>query len=525
MNIAEVLSDRARQMGDAIAIRDVFRGKDRSITFSELDRQSAQAAALFLSQGLKQGDTVLVLQGMSIELYVTLIGIFSAGMVAMFLDPSAGFSHIQRCCDLQAPKGLIGSSKAHCLRIASSALRRIPHQFVIGPWVPGAVSLSKSNQHDPIKVISPVEAEAPALLTFTSGSTGQPKAAVRSHGFLLAQHHVLGRSIALSAGEVDLTTLPVFVLANLGSGVTSIIPDADLRRPGFIAPEPILAQINRFNPTRTAGSPAFYECIMRHLEQRPEGGGEMLSIKVYTGGAPVFPQLLARLKTNFKKEPEAVYGSTEAEPISHLGYGEITTDDFSAMRSGKGLLAGHPVPEIQLRILRDQWGVPLGGMSHTELDALTTSTYEPGEVVVSGEHVLTTYLHGKGNEETKFTVEGVTWHRTGDLGYRDKRDRLWLLGRCVAKIIDSRGTLFPFAVECAAHHFEWIRLAGCVASNGKRLLALQVRRNPTDLEFQELKDVLKWAQLDGCKILPELPVDKRHNAKIDYARLRQVLSN
>ncbi len=138
MNIAQVLSERAGKMGDAIAIRDVRNGADRAITFSELDQQSAQAAALFLANGLKRGDSVLVLHGMSIELYVALIGIFRAGMVAMFLDPSAGLDHVRRCCDLQVPAGLIGSPKAHLLRVLSSALRKVPHAFVIGSWMPGA---------------------------------------------------------------------------------------------------------------------------------------------------------------------------------------------------------------------------------------------------------------------------------------------------------------------------------------------------------------------------------------------------
>ncbi len=523
MNIAEVLSDQAHRMGNAVAIRDVARGEDRAITFAELDRRSAQVAALFLSEGLKRGDAVLVLQGMSIELYVTLIGIFRTGLVAMFLDPSAGLSHIQRCCALQTPKGLVGTPKAHLLRMASLALCRIPHSFVIGPWLPGATSLSKANQIEPLKDITPVDMEEPALLTFTSGSTGQPKAAVRSHGFLLAQHRILERSIALRSGEIDLTTLPVFVLANLGSGVTSIIPNADLRRPGFVVPNPILTQIERFKPTRTAGSPAFFECLLEYVESQPRHDEKIPPIKVYTGGAPVFPRLLARLKASFGQDPEAVYGSTEAEPIAHLGHADITADDFSAMRSGKGLLAGHPVPEIQLRILKDQWGTPLGTVSGAEFKAFAVLPNEPGEIVVSGAHVLSTYLHGKGNEETKFMVDGVTWHRTGDLGYLDSQDRLWLLGRCVAKITDSRGVLFPFAVECVAQQFEWVRFAGCVASEGKRYLALQVRRNPTDEELQELKNSLEAAKLDECKILPRLPVDKRHNAKIDYASLRHLL--
>lgn len=523
MNIAEVLSNRAAQMGEAVAIRDVRRGKDRAITFAELERQSAQSAALFLARGLKPGDTVLFLHGMSIELYVALIGIFRSGMVAMFLDPSAGLEHVRRCCALQAPAGFIGSPKAQLLRLASSAMRCIAHSFVIGPWMPGAVSLSASRGLEPLREISRVHDDAPALLTFTSGSTGQPKGAIRSHGFLLAQHRVLERSIALRPGQVDLTTLPVFGLANLGSGVTSLIPDADLRLPGAIDPKPVLAQIRRFRPNRTAGSPSFYECMLAELEASSGNHAPASPMKVYTGGAPVFPRLLTRLQAAFGEEPEAVYGSTEAEPIAHLSYSEITSADSAAMRSGKGLLAGHPVPEIELRILRDQWGRPLGTLSEEEFAVLVQPADAPGEIVVHGPHVLTTYLHGRGNEETKFSVGGEVWHRTGDLGYLDSTGRLWLLGRCVAKITDAKGTLYPFAVECVAHQFDWVRLAGCVGAEGKRYLALQASQQPSDTELQELRAALDWALIDEFHILDRLPVDNRHNAKIDYASLRVLL--
>ncbi len=87
----------------------------------------------------------------------------------------------------------------------------------------------------------------PALITFTSGSTGQPKAAVRSHGFLARPASSAGHDLNLQAGQRDLAALPIFVLANLASAVTSIIPDADLRAPGDIAPARLLRQI-RLDP-------------------------------------------------------------------------------------------------------------------------------------------------------------------------------------------------------------------------------------------------------------------------------------
>src|SRR5208282_3075209 len=112
-------------------------------------------------------------------------------------------------------------------------------------WFPGARRLDLRTNASSSREIAPLAAEAPALVTFTSGSTGRPKAAMRTHGFLLAQHRALEASLALQPGTRDLTTLPIFVLGNLASGVTSVLPDADLRSPGKIAPRPVLTQIQR----------------------------------------------------------------------------------------------------------------------------------------------------------------------------------------------------------------------------------------------------------------------------------------
>src|SRR6185369_11013626 len=97
-----------------------------------------------------------------------------------------------------------------------------------------------------------------------------------------------------------------------------------------------------------------------------------------------------------------------------------------------------------------------------------------GEIVVAGGHVLRGYLHGHGDEETKIRVGDAIWHRTGDAGYLDDRGRLWLLGRCSARIVDARGTLWPFAVECAARAVEGVERAALAEVDGGRVLALQI---------------------------------------------------
>jgi acyl-CoA synthetase (AMP-forming)/AMP-acid ligase II len=218
----------------------------------------------------------------------------------------------------------------------------------------------------------------------------------------------------------------------------------------------------------------------------------------------------------------AVYGSTEAEPMAKIASDQISAEDKAAMAQGQGLLAGLPVAAVRLQIMKDQWGRPVGPYSQAQFAGVCCPAQEIGEIVVTGDHVLKGYLHGQGDLETKFKVEETVWHRTGDAGYLDAAGRLWLLGRCSARIADERGLLYPFAVECAASSLPEVRRSALVAHQGRRLLAVEfypgVAQNPT-----RLKELLAWSQLDEIRVYPRLPVDKRHNAKIDYPALFRLL--
>ncbi|MGB0034152.1 MAG: AMP-binding protein [Candidatus Acidiferrales bacterium] len=522
MNIAEILCRHAATRPDAPAILDVHRGRSRALSFAELDLASSRAAALLQNEGVAAGDGVLIFHAMSAELYAALIGAFRLGAVPMFLDPSAGREHIERCCHLWPPKAMIASTKAHLLRFVSPALRRIPRKFAIGGAVPGAVSWNRTSSLTPLREILASAPDAPALITFTSGSTGLPKAAVRNHAFLLEQHRVLAESLRLAAGDLDLTTLPIFVLANLGSGVTSLIPDADLRSPGKIDPAPVIGQIRSQKPGRTAAPPAFLERLGDYCAERKLFLPELK--KIFVGGAPVFPNLLRKLHgISPDAEVTAVYGSTEAEPIAEILFSQIEPSDFGSMVQGRGLLAGRPVPQIRLAILEEKWGKPIGTLSPSEFQSRCMPAGEAGEIVVSGGHVLSGYLGGKGDSETKFDVDGMRWHRTGDAGYLDERGRVWLLGRCDARIEDEHGVLHPFAAECAAQQVPGVRRAALIAHNGRRLLAVELDKGSGAGIVAAVQNAVRWARIDSVRVLPKIPVDKRHNSKVNYPELRKLI--
>ena len=514
MNIAAILQEQARRSGDRPAIIEA----GRTMTYAELDRAVEAATADLAGAGLQPGMRALLFSRMSVALYVTMIALFRRGMTAVFVDPSAGRARLDACVRRVRPDAFIAIPKAHLLRFTSGAIRAIPRKLVIGGGLPFAAAVAhRAGGSGP--PVEPCEPTTPAIITFTSGSTGEPKAAVRTHGFLLAQHRALAESLDLDRGQVDLCTLPIFLLANLASGLTSVIPDADLRTPGAIDPAPVLDQIARTAPQRTVASPAFLLRLAARRERRPLS----TFTHIFTGGAPVFPATLDALASMAPQARiVAVYGSTEAEPIAEIERTDISDADRAAMMGGAGLLAGRPVPSSALRILPDRWGCPVGPLAADDFERAGLPAGRIGEIVVAGGHVLQGYLDGVGDEETKIQVGAGIWHRTGDAGYLDDTGRLWLLGRCSAKAEDAHGVLYPFAVECAATaHPAVIRAAFAVHRN-QRVLAVESRGDAIGAR-EALQDALEWAHLSRVVIVARIPLDRRHNAKVDYPELTRLL--
>jgi len=359
-------------------------------------------------------------------------------------------------------------------------------------------------------------------VTFTSGSTGVPKAAARTHRLLAAQQQVLAAELRTAPGDLILSGLPIFVLSNLGSGAASLIPDCDLSRPGAVDAATITVRVREGGVTCIQASPTFLEKVVDHCRSRAI---RLCAVRrIFTGGAPVFPRLLDRIQAAAPlAEVTAIYGSTEAEPIACMPRANLRPKDRAAMDAGSGLLAGRPVAAVRLRIMPDRWGVPSGPFSESDFNSLCLGPGQAGEIVVSGPHVLQGYLRGEGDRETKFSVAGEIWHRTGDAGCVDVDGNLWLLGRCSARIRDRQGVLYPFTVETVAVSLAAVRRSAFVQAGGKRTLVVEPAAASTAAELDRLKAKLEWAQIEQVLVLPRMPVDRRHNAKVDYPGLDRIL--
>lgn len=520
-NVAALLGERAASLGSRLAIVDDTRGRVRRLTFAELEQAVGDFAATLRAHGLGPGDRVLVFVPMSAELYVVLLGVLHVGAAAVFVDAWADRRRLNLAVETAAPQAFVGSRKGQLLRLLSPAIRRLPHHLVAAGLTGGGRRSPVPSRDGPVQVAE----DAPALVTLTTGSTGRPRAAARSHGFLWAQHRALAGLMRPRPDDVDLTTLPIFVLNNLALGVTSVLPRVDPRRPVGFDPAAVYRQIRAEGVTTLGGSPAFCE----RLALWATGKGLRLPLRaLFTGGAAVTPTLARLLVRGVSGEATVVYGSTEAEPIAGIPMPELL-ERSDALGTGAGVCAGKPAPEIDVRLIRAFEGpVRLGDDGWLPWEV---APGEVGEVVVAGEHVHTGYLNDpEADERSKIHDDARIWHRTGDAARQDPQGRLWLQGRVAERLCVGDQTYWTLPVELGALSVDGIRHAAYVAMPGapgqpaRGVLCVELHgRRLTAQTRTELIAAAHGAPISDIVALRRIPRDPRHASKTDTIRLRMLL--
>lgn len=501
-NVVSLLDAAAVRHPERLAL--VF--GEQSVTFAELQARVSCCAHELSLRGLRSGQRVIIMIPMSPELYVTLLGVIRCGAVAVFVDPWVPIRQIASFAAFAQPAGFIGTTKSHLLRLFQPQLARIGLSITTGGCclgLPARYSLKALLQTKSSRTPEAVTPDAPALITFTSGSSGIPKGANRTHGFLCAQYEALCKELDYQEGDIDMPMFPVFALRNLAAGMTSVIPSMDFRHPAKINPVTIANQLRANRVTLLTASPPFIDRLAE-LADPPQ------LRRIWTGGAPVSNAQLERWQKAFpQSEIEIIYGSTEAEPVAH-----ISSRDRLATSDQEGFCCGTPTTLLQTRIIQ----IRKDAVRADELEGLTCPPGEVGELIVSGLHVCNDYFNNPDAvRENKIVMPDTTcWHRMGDTGYFDRTGRFFLTGRVHSTIWRNGQILHAQVVEAeVARRLPESQRVAALEENGELLVVIQ---GPTIPDAQQ--------RIDADRILftrKPLPVDPRHNAKIDYARLRERL--
>ena len=530
-NVVDYLRRASERASDR---RALVMGEGRSITFRALWERVDRLGAGLKQAGLEPGQRVILMVPMSIDLYVAMLAVLKMGAIGVFVDPWIGRRQIAAFSAFAEPHGWIGVGRSHLLRLMDRRLRAIPITvttartlgFTHARWTLGKLGQAAGDGR-----IYEATEDDPALVTFTSGSSGVPKGANRTHGFLRAQHEALAACFPYRDEDVDMPMFPVFALNNLATGITSVVPRMDFRRVAEVDGAAILEQMTRHAVTTCTASPPFFDRLVEALAASP---ARPALRRILTGGAPVTREQVRTWRRAWPDtEITVAYGSTEAEPVAHIDADELLSS-ASDRKGPAGFCMGRPIEQVEARLIRihrDPVELAGGGWGAWQVEPGAV-----GELVVTGRHVGRDYYRNPDAVRlNKITApDGSVWHRMGDTGYFDDGGRFWLVGRVHSTIVRDGAPVHPQLVEQAARADETrIRRVAAVGLPDGRLgqrvvVVVELETAPPDPAQveSEVRDRLARAGLpcDEVRVTTEpLPVDPRHNSKIDYEALLRRL--
>ncbi|MBN8464625.1 MAG: acetate--CoA ligase [Dechloromonas sp.] len=245
VNIAQLTVERhaASARGDQPAFRFLNAdGGRRSLTYRELARLTDRFGNALKALGVGKGDCVFVLCGRRCELYVAVLGALKVGAVVSPLFPAFGPEPIRNRMAQADGKVLVTTASAYRRKVAPlrAELPALRHVVLVDDLGGGAVP----DTHDWERLLGAVSdapalvatsADDPALLHFTSGTTGTPKGALHAHGAILTHYATARLALDLRPADVFwctadpgwVTGMSYGIVAPLALGVTSIVDEAE----------------------------------------------------------------------------------------------------------------------------------------------------------------------------------------------------------------------------------------------------------------------------------------------------------
>jgi cyclohexanecarboxylate-CoA ligase len=342
-----------------------------------------------------------------------------------------------------------------------------------------------------------------ALVLFTSGSTGVPKAVLHTHRGLSWKALLMARVHGLGPGDAVLMPAPMAHISGLLNGV--LVPGAAGLRSVLVRrfdPEQALALVARERISFLAGPPTFFIAMGRALGEG--AAADVSSVRlVSSGGASVTPAFVEDTARTFDCRVKRTYGSTEAPTVTTSTDG----DPFEKARDTDGRAVG----DVELAVT-------------DPATATTCPAGSPGELWVRGPEMFAGYADPV---QTAAVIAPGGWFRTGDLATVDAQGWVRIVGRLKDVIIRGGENISASEVEAALEAHPDVRHAVAVGYPdplmGERVAAFVESDAPFDVE-----ECRRWFAGRGMAVFktPEKVVRLEHlpllgSGKADRAELRR----
>lgn len=486
--------------------------------------------------GIEKGDRVIIFLPMSVLMYTAMFAVQRLGAVAVFLDSWARRNHLGASADCVDPKAMISHKMAFDLVGQIPEFNNMKHRIIAGPGNDGTYSaqLEELVQKPGHVDICPVESEHTALITFTTGSSGTPKGANRTHRFLSAQHEALSDVVPYTPEDSDMPAFPIFSLNNLASGVTTLLPAIDLAAPSEFDAAALTNQLIHEKTTCSTLSPSMLNNVSKFCI---DNGYKLDSLRrVVTGGAPISKDNVKDFKSIAPdSDVWVLYGSTEVEPMAHIEAKEMLSlpenPDHEIVEEGVNV--GHISEDLEykfIKIFKEPVEYKDGLWEEIEV-----ADGQVGEFIVTGDHVCRDYYNNPGAfKKAKIKDDlGRVWHRTGDLARKDKDGYLWMVGRIHNVIMRGDNYYFPVRAEIILKRCEFIKQAAFLGMPDEKLgeanaVAFSIKDEASFDEaaaIAEIKRVFDKNEIpiDRLYIVEDIPMDPRHHSKVEYNILQDAI--
>jgi malonyl-CoA/methylmalonyl-CoA synthetase len=406
----------AGTMGEAFAATAADRGDapaleidGAAVTHAELDDRAARVAGYLRSRSVSPGDRVLLCAPTSLDLVVAYLGVVRAGATAMPCDAALTAAELTHLLgDGEPVAAFVAADARERLARAEADARSVGTVVALGGEADGAAPLDDALAGDPI---APEANPGPAMLAYTSGTTGAPKGVPLTHANVLASTRGVVLAWRWSADDVLVHALPLSHQHGLSGVHLSLLTGSRAVIFSRFGPDVLCGAVRDRRATVVFAVPAMYE---RLDAWEGIGDADLGSLRVAVcGSAPLSAALAERVERWLGQVPLERYGSTEAGL-------DVSNAYDGPRRPGR---VGWALPGIEMRLEGDQ-----------------------GEILVRGPQVFEGYWRRPDATAEALTPDG--WFRTGDLGRIDPADgSLEISGRSKELIISGGLNVYPREVE------------------------------------------------------------------------------
>ena len=474
MTIPRMLRRAGERFGDALALED----EGTRFSFTELAAAGEVAARAFIAAGLEPGERAAIWAPNQWEWVVAALGLQSAGGVLVPLNTrykaaEAGYILRKSRARVLCTMGdFLGTNYADSL--GGEALPDLGRVVVFrgtsrrgeawADFVAAGARVSVREARARADAVAPGDLSD---LLFTSGTTGNPKGVMTTHGQNLRVFDTWTRGVGIREGDRYLIVNPFFhSFGYKGGWLTCLMRGvAALPHPVFDAGK-VMERIARERITLLPGPPTIYQMLLAHPERAKH---DLSSLRLAVTGAAAVPvELVKRMRSELGFESViTAYGLTETCGVVSMCE---PNDDAETIAT----TSGRALPDTEVRCVEEKGAeVPRG---------------TPGEIVVRGYNVMKGYFEDPA--ETAKAIDAEGWLHTGDIGVMDERGYLRITDRIKDMFITGGFNCYPAEIENAMYRHPGIAQVAVVGIPDERMgevgMAFVVPRPGVTLDPAEL---------------------------------------